>query len=162
MKFHAIAGNGIMRIRLTQGKFTIVGPRDYAFLNQWKWHYYSGGYAVRTINDRKTLMHRVILERMGYKNFTRSDHINRNKFDNRRCNLLPATNSQNGCNRNRQKNNTSGYTGVCWDRGKWRADIGINGKQIFLGLYDDSKEAARVRDKVALEYHDQFAELNGV
>ena len=46
-------------------------------------------------------MHRVILERMGFKNFARSDHINRNRLDNRRCNLRPETNHQNGCNRNK-------------------------------------------------------------
>jgi len=156
-----------MKIPLTQGKFAIVGPKDYAFLMQWKWCY-DNGYAARTdrtgSKQRSIYMHRVILGRMGFEDFVRSDHIDRNPLDNRRCNLRPATSSQNGYNRDRHKNNTSGYTGVCWARrkGKWRAQIRVNKKLKHLGYYDDLKEAARVYDKAALKYHGDFATLNEV
>ena len=73
------------RIKLTQGKFALVSNKDYTFLlgvepvyrlcrcnNRWKW-YYNLGYAVRTdwsgIKRKQLLMHRLILERMGFKNF---------------------------------------------------------------------------------------------
>lgn len=157
-----------MRIPLTQGKFATVGPKDYTYLMQWKWCYakdYDAGYAVRTdrINGQRTLrMHRVVLERMGFKDFAESDHINRNGLDNRRGNLRPATRSQNVYNRGKQKSNTSGYIGVSWSEGKWRAYIRTGGKLIHLGYFDDPKEAARVRDKAALKYHGEFANLNGV
>ncbi len=85
-----------MLIVLTQGKYAIVGPQDYEYLMRWKWYYvedYKDGYAVRGNNNclnRKLIrMSRVILERMGYKDFAHSNHINRNTLDNRRCNLRP-------------------------------------------------------------------------
>jgi len=148
-----------MKIPLTQGKFAIVGSKDYAFLMQWKW-YYGNGYTVR--NSKQILMHRVILERMGFKNFVKSDHINRNTLDNRRCNLRPATNGQSQCNRGKRKDNTSGYIGVSWHQGKWRADVRVNKKHIYLGRYNDPREAARAYNEAVLKYHGEFAVLNGV
>jgi len=45
------------------------------------------------------------------------------------------------------KNNTSGIKGISWYRvaGKWRADIMVDGKQRFLGLFDNPLEAAYIR-----------------
>ncbi len=137
-----------MKIPLTQGKYAIVDGCDYTYLNQFKWYYHKDhktGYAKRNIGkhpQRRLCMHRVILERMGCKDFAGSDHINRNGLDNRRCNLRLATASQNGCNTGKRKDNTSGYKGVCWDHKKWRAYIRVNGKRIHLGLFDDIKDAA--------------------
>ena len=36
------------------------------------------------------------------------------------------------------------YRGVCWSklRKKWRADIRINGKKIYLGLFDKEIDAS--------------------
>jgi len=147
------------KILLSQGEFTIVDDCDYDYLMQWDW-YCNGGYAKR--GYPLVCMHRVVLQRMGFRNFTKSSHINRDKLDNRRCNLRPITDSQNSCNQGKQKNNTSGYKGVCWNRGKWLAQIGTNGKTIYLGRYDDPKEAAQAYNKAALKYHGEFAVLNGV
>jgi hypothetical protein len=158
-----------MLIPITKNKFVTVGSKDYAFLMQWCWCY-SQGYAARMSHKgehakrRIIYMHRVILERMGHENFARSDHRDRNRLNNYRHNLRPATQRQNTCNRSIQSNNTSGYTGVGWHkrRGKWRADITINGKSKHLGYYDDPKEAIRAYNKAALKYHDEFAVLNEV
>lgn len=156
------------KIPLTQGKFAIVDDCDYEYLMQWKWHYRNDDYAVRTDRTngmQQTIrMHRIILERMGFKNFVRSDHINRDRLDNRRCNLRSATNRQSNCNRSRFRNNISGYIGVCWYKqyGNWHAQIGINGKQTHIGYYDNLKEAAKAYNKAALKYHGEFAVLNEV
>lgn len=156
------------KIPLTQGKFAIVDDEDCEFLNQWKWSYASKGYAVRTDytagarNKRTILMHRVILERMGFKNFEECDHINQHRCGNTRSNLRPATRGQNRCNKSKQSSNTSGYTGVYWykQQKKWRARVSVNGKSKHLGYFDDIEEAVQARDKAAKKHHGEFAVLN--
>ena len=44
------------------------------------------------------------------------------------------------------KNNTSGVKGVTWDRGKWRVTIMLQGKQHYLGRFDDIETAKRARE----------------
>lgn len=146
-------------IHLTKGQFVQVDDRDYEFLNQWKWRC-NGHYAVRTITKPKRytiLMHRLILECMGNENFELSDHINGDKLDNRRVNLRPATRSQNMWNSRKQVNNTSGAKGVTKHQGKWRADIGINGKRRYLGHFDSVKAAAAAYSIAAKELYGEFA-----
>ena len=153
------------KIPLTQGKFAIVDDEDYDFLNQWKWQYSCGGYAIRTdrVQGKRTiLMHRVILERMGFTDFEECDHINQHRCDNSRPNLRPATRGQNRRNKSKQSSNISGYIGVGWcrDKLKWRARITVNGKQKHLGLFKNIEDAVQARDKAAKKYHGEFAALN--
>jgi hypothetical protein len=60
------------------------------------------------------------------------------------------------------KNNKSGYKRVIKEYGKWRADIGIHGKQKFLGYYDKIEDAAQKYNEAALKYYGEFAYLNEV
>lgn len=55
-----------------------------------------------------------------------------------------------------QRNNTSGYRGVSWHKAtnKFRAYIMHNYKQIYLGLYDDPEEAAKVAASARAEHFD--------
>ena len=72
------------------------------------------------------------------------DHVNRDRSDNRWCNLREATRSQNQQNLSRRKDNPSGYPGVTFDTAarRWRARISVGGKQHFLGHFDDLALAA--------------------
>jgi len=73
----------------------------------------------------------------------RIDHIDGNGLNNRLANLREATHAENLRNRGKQKNNSSGFKGVYWDRrgGKWRAQIMLNNRMKSLGSFE-TKEAA--------------------
>jgi hypothetical protein len=61
-------------------------------------------------------------------------------------------------------NNTSGFTGVFWDkaRNKWKANININGRLKHLGLFTDMDDAiiARKRANVEFGYHANHGAIN--
>lgn len=86
------------------------------------------------------------------------DHINCDKDDNRIENLREATITQNNHNVKLSKNNTSGIKGVCWHKKakKWCATIGVYGKTIYLGLFDDLELAELVINEARLKYHGEF------
>jgi len=71
-----------------------------------------------------------------------TDHINRDRSDNRWSNLRLASRSQN--NVNREKHTNSAYAGVTFrhDTGKWRARISRDGKTILLGEAFETQELA--------------------
>jgi hypothetical protein len=100
---------------------------------------------------------------MGFPEGMLIDHISRVKTDNRRENLRLATNKQNQQNRGKQRNNTSGYKDVGFRKklNKYIAHIGVDGKTLYLGIFDCPKEAAVTYNKAALKYHD-FPCLNEI
>lgn len=77
-------------------------------------------------------------------------------------NVRWATPLQQTINQALRKDNTSGYKGVGWSKAanKWYSSICIDGKNIHLGLYIDKKEAAYVRDQVALQLWGADAKFN--
>ena len=82
------------------------------------------------------------------------DHVNGIKSDNRLCNLREASNADNMRNVGKQAHNTSGLKGVSWHkhRAKWRADTKVDGKRIWLGLYD-CPAAASFAYQIASDTH---------
>lgn len=84
------------------------------------------------------------------------DHINGVRNDNRIENLRLATRSQNCQNRTRLHiGNTSGTTGVYWDKKqeRWRALIGINGRRKHLGRFDTKEDAVEYRELAKAMIH---------
>ncbi|AXF66107.1 HNH endonuclease [Leclercia sp. W17] len=87
------------------------------------------------------------------------DHINGNPADNRIENLRAVTHQQNMWNRRVQKNNSSGYPGVYFNKSanKWRACIRVKGKRIHLGYFKSAKEAHDKYVEASKEHHSQYA-----
>jgi AP2 domain/HNH endonuclease len=90
------------------------------------------------------------------------DHINGVTLDNRRKNLRLCEPWQNAHNAAMNKNNTSGYRGVSWNKTskKWVANIRYNGKSKYLGAFDDPVIAAMTYDQAARLHVGGFASLN--
>lgn len=95
-------------------------------------------------------------------NFT--DHINRDKMDNRLCNLRVVSVRESNINRPYLGSKTSSYRGVSrWRVGKynyWRATLSLNGKHVCLGIRKTELEAAILYNQEAPKYHGEFAQLN--
>lgn len=87
------------------------------------------------------------------------DHADRNPLNNRKYNLRKATNSQNTANREIMKNNTSGITGVNFDKkhNRWVARIQIGKIRIPLGRYVNKEDAIIARLKAEKRYFREFA-----
>lgn len=88
------------------------------------------------------------------------DHINGVRTDNRWVNLRSATPLQNSANAARQRNNLTGYKGVGTlphSPNRWQAQIKINGKNKYLGIYPSPELAHQAYMKAARETRGEFA-----
>lgn len=168
MKVRRLYGNGPIReIPLTQGQIALVDEEDYEWLSQYNWLASSKKgktcYAGRHIFSKGPFewMHRKLLG-LTYGDGKIVDHINRNGLDNRRCNIRIANKSLNSINRPLQRNNTSGYRGIYWDkkRNLWEVQIKTKGIRKHLGRFADIKAAALAFDKEALRQRGEMAVLN--
>ncbi len=122
------------------------------------------GYGRVGIKGKSYLLHRLsFLMHHGYlPKFI--DHEDNDKLNNRISNLRECTASQNNMNKGFDRNNKSGYKGVCWHppMNKYKAYIKRDYKYIFLGYFKCKHEAARTYNLAARMYHGKFAYTNKV
>lgn len=153
-------------IKLTQNKTALVDDADHIKLCQFKWYaaYISGKwYAARNIKVdgryRMLLMHQAILPADGVIR----DHKDGNGLNNQRDNLRICTYSENAQNsKSKSVFKTSPFKGVSWSRQKmkWRSEITVLGRRIFLGLHPLEIDAAKAYDAAARIYFGEFARTN--
>lgn len=157
-------------VKLNKNKVTIVDDEDFEKVSKFTWGCVSHGkrfYARTTIKvggkPYVLYLHRFIA---GLKkgDGKQTDHINGNGLDNRKSNLRLCSYSENQYNIGLRQNNTSGYTGIWWnkDKKKWIVKVKHNKKKIHLGAFDDKKTAALAYNKGAIKYHGAFAKLNEI
>lgn len=145
------------QIPLTRGRVALIDDADLPLVSQYRWQYHRNGYAVTTLNRRKVYLHRMIMNAQPGQIV---DHLDRNPLNNTRANLRFVTAQQNGQNRRKTSRCTTGFKGVGYERGKWRARIRANDQNIHLGLYNDLKTAALVYDCAARRLFGHFAYTN--
>lgn len=157
----AIIDGGIAKIPLGVGAkndYAIV-DKEFAWLEKYKWVICVAGYSF---NSKIGLLHHQIIGKpeKGYE----VDHKNRDRLDNRLCNLRIITHHQNCMNMSKPSNNTSGYKGVSWNknRNKWVSYINFNNKRITLGYYDTPEQAALKYNDAAINYFGEYANLNNI
>lgn len=114
------------------------------------------GYCYIRVLGRKYAAHRLAwLYVYGEWPIQQIDHINRNRSDNRICNLRTATVAENAQNTSLPDRNTSGHKGVSWNKSvqKWRAYIEHQRKQIHIGYFSDINKAVSARVEAELIFH---------
>jgi hypothetical protein len=148
-------------------KVALVDDDDYDIVIKYHWWEVEGKYTTyaRTYifpGNYSLRMHRLIL---GITDETiKIDHKNRTGLDCRKQNLRIATDSQNQANRGPNRNNTSGYKGVCFHKRvkKFQASIQQNRKIVYIGYFSTAEKAAKAYDTKATELFGEFARLNNV
>lgn len=143
------------KIFVTKSVYAIVDDDDFEKVSRWRWGLNYNGYACRRHWNgkgyEKMYMHRFIMDT---PNGFDTDHINRDKLDNRRKNLRIVNRSQNNFNSYPSKSNTSGHKGVGFFKpaGLWRAYITIDGVRRDLGYSKDKEGAIALRREAEREY----------
>lgn len=88
------------------------------------------------------------------------DHQNRKRDDNRWSNLREATKGQQRQNQSIGRANKTGYLGVRQHRcGKFEANIGVEGRSVYLGLFPTALGAYRAYLKAKRDLHTFNPEL---
>ena len=104
----------------------------------------SGPYRVIRIHGRAYYEHRLAwLYMKGEFPDGLLDHRNGDGLANRFDNLRASTYKQNSWNSKRRRRGSSGFKGVTWkeERGKWVAQIFVDGRNRHLGYFDDPEAA---------------------
>lgn len=138
---------------------------DYDLIKDHCWHITKRGYVAtrdENKNGGRISLHRLV---MGFPDKCFDiDHIHgkQSRNDNRRSNLRIVTRSQNNMNSALSKNNTSGVTGVIFNKntGKWSASIMINYNSIYLESFDSFENAVNARMQAEEKYYGEFAYNN--
>ena len=109
---------------------------------------------------------RVTAHRLAYRLFVgdlSGDEMIDHKCQCKRCvnpdHLRKCNKSENGINRGKNKNNTSGFKGVSLDkrRNLWRSCITIMGKQMFLGYFKTPELASISYNNACVDVFGVFA-----
>ena len=158
-----VIGPSIAYIVLTKGQYSLVDAHNASLLEQWNWCAKwnvptKTWYAKRQkMIDGKVFhigIHNQVLPTE--KGFT-PDHINRDTLCNLESNLRPATHSMQMRNRRINPRNKSGFTGVIFYAGSWKAQIEVgtreNRKGIYIGQFKTIEEAVEARRQKEIEVY---------
>lgn len=149
---------GIFRVKETEFLFDLddlplIKGRD-------SWYCDKDGYLVSSyyFNGARRFIrfHRIVMNATPEQVV---DHINRNKADNRKANLRCCKRAENDRNRNLYITNTSGVSGVYFDkqRNKWVASITLESQKIYIGRFALKEDAIRARLDKEMELYKEFA-----
>lgn len=115
---------------------------DSKLVDSHTWYLDKDGYAQTSIGKKKVKLHRLILN---LKPFEIGDHINRLRYDNRRCNLRQVSKAVNNSNRGIRYDSRSRIKGITWQESirKWKVQPYINGVRTYLGVYSNLEDAKK-------------------
>ncbi len=120
----------------------------------------TGGHIQIRLNGRHYMAHRIAwLIYHGSWQELQIDHKNGIPHDNRISNLRLSTQSQNSANKKTSITSSSGVLGVNWHKasGKWVAQIKVEQRVVYLGVFHTIAEAAEARKAAEKKYQGEFA-----
>jgi hypothetical protein len=114
------------------------------------------GYISITVAGKKYQAHRLAFLLMTGDIPPEVDHIDQNPSNNVWSNLRAADHQRNMVNRDLKSR--TGVRGVRYrpQRGKWGAEIGVEGKSIWLGSFDSKEEAQECYIATAREWFGEY------
>ena len=115
------------------------------------------GYWATNVAGTRYRLHRLVWQFHHGNCPSTLDHIDGNKSNNAIENLRPATNAQNAANRGALKTNKLSLKGVCCEKGKYKANIKINGRSCHIGYFNNPEDAYVAYCKKAKEVFGEFA-----
>lgn len=151
----AIIEGDIAKIPLSNGDYTIV-DKEYSYLDKYQWSI-AGGYAMAKIDNKRTALHWVIIGKPEYPLVT--DHVNRDRLDNRKSNLRHVTRRVNNQNLGPRETNEAGYGGITKVKANdtWMVQVGkVNGKSKHIGIYKTLEEALSARLSAETIYFKEY------
>ena len=109
------------------------------------------GHLKTYVRGGERYVHRIVWKMMTGVDAIEIDHINRDRSDNRWCNLRDVSHYRNIGNTDLSKRNKSGVKGVYWakDKNKWTAQISIGDKIKYLGRYTKIEDAKAAYEAAA-------------
>lgn len=119
----------------------------------------TNGYHTVSIAGRKMLVHRILYKMRTGIEPDCIDHIDGNRKNNSQENLRPASIAQNGQNRPKQRNSTSGFKGVHKSprSNNWVVRVVVGKKCHRGGVFSDINEASRAAQALRRRLHTEFA-----
>jgi len=113
------------------------------------------GYIRISVENKRYQAHRLAwLYMMGEWPKHQIDHVDHVRNNNQWANLREASNRENCKNRSIHSNNTSGCTGVSWNKSinKWVSYIRAEGDIVHLGVFDEIDNAILARKAANIKY----------
>lgn len=137
--------------------YALIDAADAEWASQWTWGL-TNNYVTRQVWGGKNgesatfYLHRELFG-LTTGDGTECDHRNRNRLDNRRCNLRVTDRAGNAQNLP-SLGGTSRYRGVSLFKptGRWHAQLTVGGKNMHLGYFRTEEEAAEVARTARLKH----------
>ena len=136
---------------------------DYDLIKDYCWNYDKDGYVVSHLSGTKNRRSGIKMHRLLFPDSDKVDHIKHINHDNRKSELRPVTASQSNMNKGLSSNNTSGVTGVSYNKteDKWIAHIGINHKK-YQKKFVNFEDAVRQRKEWEEKYFGEYSYNNSM
>ncbi|CAG8529791.1 13752_t:CDS:1 [Ambispora leptoticha] len=135
----------------------LLDKENFHLLKNYTWTCVKDGNTY-SIQNKKKHIHRLI-----HPDWKMIDHMNRDGCDNRECNLRETTSRENQLNRKLQKNNTSKYNGICYNKRKnaWRFRWYENNKRKVKNFRITKNRTSEQAKQLAIDFKLTHDELTG-